>query len=178
MLLPDPSLFLDGSSFCSRNQQTWLAVKAKLKPEHLAILEVHILFSFKTHTHTICPCQQSIFYLIVRLLLYFKTHTHTYHIPEVSMTLKKWVHDPIILGTDPIFKGSWRLQVHAFLWSMPFVTALSSCGFVGFSGTFRLACPGLDSSDVMTPVDRTDPKHLRFILFLLPGSKGFHFWSD
>ena len=27
------------------------------------------------------------------------------------MTLKKWVHDPIILGSRPIFKGSWRLQV-------------------------------------------------------------------
>ena len=24
------------------------------------------------------------------------------------MTLEKWVHDPIILGSDPIFEGSWR----------------------------------------------------------------------
>ena len=27
------------------------------------------------------------------------------------MTLKKWVHDPYILGNDPIFEGSWTLQV-------------------------------------------------------------------
>ena len=27
------------------------------------------------------------------------------------MTLKKWVHDPLLLGNDPIFKGSWRLYV-------------------------------------------------------------------
>ena len=26
------------------------------------------------------------------------------------MTLQKWVQDPIILGNDPIFTGSWRLQ--------------------------------------------------------------------
>ena len=37
--------------------------------------------------------------------------------PRVSTTLKKWVHDPtilgndpLILGNDPIFQGSWRLQ--------------------------------------------------------------------
>ena len=35
-------------------------------------------------------------------------------IPRVSMTLKTWVHDPFFLGTDPIFKGSWRLQVDGF----------------------------------------------------------------
>ena len=27
------------------------------------------------------------------------------------MTLKKWVHDPLILGNAPFFLGSWRLQV-------------------------------------------------------------------
>ena len=27
------------------------------------------------------------------------------------MTLLKGVHDPISLGNDPIFSGSWRLQV-------------------------------------------------------------------
>ena len=28
------------------------------------------------------------------------------------MTLKQWVHDPIIFGNDPIFlkEGSWRLK--------------------------------------------------------------------
>ena len=25
--------------------------------------------------------------------------------------LQEWVHDPFILGNDPIFEGSWRLQV-------------------------------------------------------------------
>ena len=32
-------------------------------------------------------------------------------LPRVSMTFKKWVHDPLILGNEPIFLGSWRLQV-------------------------------------------------------------------
>ena len=31
-----------------------------------------------------------------------------YELPGVSMTLQKWVHDPFLLGNDPIFKGSWR----------------------------------------------------------------------
>ena len=35
-------------------------------------------------------------------------------LPGVSMTLKKWGHDPLILGDDPIFEGSWRLQVVFF----------------------------------------------------------------
>ena len=30
------------------------------------------------------------------------------------MTPKKWVHDPIILGNDPIVQGSWRLQVEIY----------------------------------------------------------------
>ena len=35
------------------------------------------------------------------------------------MTLYKWVHDPIILGTDPIFEGSWGLQVDHFTHDQP-----------------------------------------------------------
>ena len=33
------------------------------------------------------------------------------------MTLTEWVNDPIILGNDPIFEGSWRLQ--ASIWLRP-----------------------------------------------------------
>ena len=35
-------------------------------------------------------------------------------LPGVSTTLEKWVHDPFILGNDPMLKGSWRLQVVLF----------------------------------------------------------------
>ena len=37
--------------------------------------------------------------------------TIIFSLPGVSMTLEKSVNDPIILGNDPIFQGSWRLQV-------------------------------------------------------------------
>ena len=36
-------------------------------------------------------------------------HRGTSQRPRLSMTLKKWVHKPIILGNDPIVFGSWRL---------------------------------------------------------------------
>ena len=30
---------------------------------------------------------------------------------DIDMAVAQWVNDPIILGNDPIFSGSWRLQV-------------------------------------------------------------------
>ena len=40
-----------------------------------------------------------------------EVHLPRFQVPRLSRTLEHWVHDPIILGNDPMFSGSWRLQV-------------------------------------------------------------------
>ena len=32
-------------------------------------------------------------------------------LPRISMTLKKWVHDPMILGNDPSLKGHGEVEI-------------------------------------------------------------------
>ena len=63
------------------------------------------------------------------------------------MTLKKWVHAPFILGNDPIFKGSWRLQVHEYMVGLlQFSCAKDLAGFKGLGLTNPTAKQGFATS--------------------------------